>query len=86
MFIARNVAVVGDRLVFVNESTNIEVRDVHNAGQVVHTIHCDSDIVSSITQMSPVPDHHNLLVTGGADGDVHLWNIEAGVHIKFVWK
>ncbi len=86
MFIANNVAVVGDRLAFVNKSSNVEVRHVHNAGQVVHTIQCNYDIVSEITQMSPVPDHPDLLVTGGVDGDVHLWDIETGAHIKFVRK
>ncbi len=86
VFLAYNVAVVGDRLVFVNKSTNIEVCSVHNAGQVVHTIHCNSDIVSWIEHMSSVPDHPDLLVTGGVDGDVHLWDIETGAHIKFVRK
>ncbi|CAM6004056.1 unnamed protein product [Sphagnum balticum] len=81
-----NVAVVGDRLVFVNESTNIEVRDVHNKGQAVHKIRRNRDIVSIIKHMSPVPDHPNLLVTGGVGGDVHLWDIETGAHTKFVRK
>jgi len=70
VFIAYKVAVVGDRLVFVNKSSNIEVRHVHNAGQVVPTIHCNRDVVSEIRHMSAVPDYSDLLVTGGADGDV----------------
>ncbi|CAM6002329.1 unnamed protein product [Sphagnum balticum] len=79
---AKHIAVVGDRLVFVNESSNVEVRDVNNAGQAEHTIKCNSDIISEIRLMSPVPDHPDLLVTGGADGDVHLWNIKTEFQIE----
>ena len=83
-FIVNTIAVVGDRLVFVNKSDDVEVRDVHNAGQVVHTIHCNSDRVSRIGELSPVPDHPDLLVTGGEDGGVHLWNIKTGARMQLM--
>jgi WD40 repeat protein len=72
------VAVVGDRLVTaINRKTNdVEVRFVHAPGQVVHTMHLRDN--SIIVCMSSVADHPELIVTGGVDGDVHLWNIDKG--------
>ena len=65
---------IGDRLISANNSSDIEVRRVHN-GEIVNTIHWrDTDIIC----MSPVAGHSALLVTGGRDGDVHLWDIDKG--------
>jgi WD40 repeat protein len=73
MFIDECVTVVGDRLVTVNKSGDIEVRLVLT-GQVVQTIHSGDDIIC----ITPVPGHPELLVTGHRDGAVHLWDIEKG--------
>ena len=93
MFIDGCVTVVGDRLVTVNKSKDIEVRLVHT-GQVVHTIRTGDD-GSDITCITPVPGHSELIVTGHDNGDVHLWdigdkgaracecmNVNAGVHVR----
>ena len=74
MFIDECVTVVGDRLVTVNESWDIEVRLVHT-GQVVHTLRtggCDTNRVGFITR---VPGHSELIVTGHKNGAVRLWDI-----------
>jgi WD40 repeat protein len=70
-----NVAVVGDRLVSVNKSSDIEVRLVYT-GQVVIRI---GDLYDRIACISSVPDHSELLVTGHSSGAVHLWDIGKGV-------
>jgi WD40 repeat protein len=93
LFIDQCFTVVGDRLVTVNKSGDIEVRLVHT-GQVVHTIRT-GDGRSCINLIMPVPDHSELLVTGHYNGAVHLWdignkgaracecmNVKAGVHVR----
>jgi WD40 repeat protein len=95
MFTDRCVTVVGDRLVTVNKSEDIEVRLVHT-GQVVHTIRKRDDSIWCVT---PVSGHFELLVTGHANGAVHLWdtgdkgeracesmNINAGVHVRRIMQ
>src|SRR5271168_3540281 len=66
--------VVGDRLVTVNKSWDIEVRLVHTS-QVVHTIRTGDDRSTYTTCITPVPGHSELIVTGHADSGVHLWNV-----------
>jgi WD40 repeat protein len=83
VFIDKNVTVVGDRLVTVNISGDIELRLVHT-GQMVHTIRTgnhDSTDPMHWTQtmcITSVPDHSELIVTGHKNGDVQLWDIEKG--------
>ncbi len=79
-FIVRSVTVVGDRLVTVNESRNIEVRLVHTPGHVMFTISANAN--AAILCMSSVAEHSELIITGGDDGAVHLWNINKGVHVR----
>ena len=75
MFIVLRFTVVGDRLVTLNKSRDIEVRLVHT-GQVVHTIRTGVGYI--ITCITPVPGHPELLITGHENGAVHLWDIEKG--------
>ena len=80
MFIGDFVTVVGDRLVTVNKSWDIEVRLVHT-GQVVHTIQTGDDDSSWTTCITPVPGHSEWIVTGHWNGVVHLWDIgDKGAH------
>ena len=94
MFIALCVTVVGNRLVTVNASWDIEVRLVHT-GQVVHTIRTGHDDSNKTMCITPVPGHSELIVTGHFNGAVHLWdigdkgaracecmNVNAGVHVR----
>ena len=74
-FIAECAIVIGDRLISVNNSSDIEVRRVHN-GEMAHTI----PGIGIIWRMSPVAGHSALLVTGGMNGNVHLWDIDKGEH------
>jgi WD40 repeat protein len=65
----------------INRKTNdVEVRLVPAPGKVVHTMHVRGN--SIIQCMSPVADHSELIVTGGNDGDVHLWDIDKGVRAR----
>jgi hypothetical protein len=32
--------------------------------------------------MSPVVGHNEFVITGGCDGDVHLWDIEKGKRMQ----
>jgi WD40 repeat protein len=93
---AYHVAVVGGRLVnsYHAYSFNyLEVRDVHNASKSTKCMDDDdaqnngnSMAVYCMGALSPVPDHPDLLVTGGCDGKVHLWNLKTGTHIKLMRK
>ena len=71
MFIDRYVTVVGNRLVTVKTSGDIEVRLVHT-GQVVHTIAHGNSTILCIT---PVPGHSELIVADDNNGAVHLLDI-----------
>jgi hypothetical protein len=96
MFIDAHIAVVGEWLVTVNKSRDIEVRLVHTPGQVVHTVRTgNGDDDGNITCITPVPGHSELLITGHEHGGVHLWdigdkgarareckNVNAGVHVR----
>jgi WD40 repeat protein len=62
-----------------NDSNEIKVRRVHD-GQVMHTIH---NVFSNIWCMSSVPGQPDLHVTGGHDGQVHLWDIGKG-NVQFI--
>jgi WD40 repeat protein len=85
------VTVVGDRLVTINESNDIEVRFVHT-GQVVHTFGM-TDCIWCITS---VPGHSDLLVTCDDNGSVDLWdkgahacecmNVKTGVHVRQIME
>jgi WD40 repeat protein len=98
MFIDWCVTTVGDRMVTVNKSKNIEVRFVHTPGQVVCTIRTGHDDGSQINNIKSVPGHSELIVSGHEDGTVHLWNIEkgsesrecinlnAGVHVRQILR
>jgi hypothetical protein len=82
MFIDDNVTVVGDRMVTINKSSDIEVRLVHT-GQVVHTFRTGDGVISLSTKkcIAPVPGHSELIVTGNKYGAVRLWNIgDKGTH------
>ena len=76
MFIVWHVTLVGDRLVTVSKSNDIEVRFVHT-GQMVHTIRTRGRGFIHVC-ITPVPAHPELLVTCHENGAVHLWDIEKG--------
>jgi WD40 repeat protein len=90
MLIDGLVTVVGDRLITVNKSKDIQVRLLHT-GQEVHTIRTGCNMICCFT---PVPGHSELIVTGHDNGDVRLWdidkgarawecmNVNAGVHVR----
>ena len=78
MFIADCVTDVGDRLVTVKKSGDIEVRLVHTPSQALHTIRTNDSASELFECMTPVPGHSKLLVTGHYDGAVHLWDIKKG--------
>ena len=67
---------VGDRLVTVN-SGMVEVRYVYN-GQMMHRIR---KVDGNMRCMSPVVGHNEFVITGGSDGDIHLWDIEKGKRV-----
>jgi hypothetical protein len=71
MFIAWDVTVVGDRLVNVNKSWDIEVRLVHTS-QVMHTIHSGYKDSNSTPCITPVPGHSDWIAIGHDNGAVHL--------------
>ena len=79
MFIGECVTVVGDRLVTVNKSWDIEVRLVHTPSQVLHTIRTGDDQQSTkpgASRQCPATLSCSSLVH--YDGAVHLWDIEKG--------
>jgi WD40 repeat protein len=76
IFLDNKIMVVGDRLVTDNNESSIQVHHVLT-GQLLHTI-ASSKYASAILCMSQVPDHTEWIVTGGKEGDVHLWDIDAG--------
>jgi hypothetical protein len=79
MFVDQYATVVGDRLVTVKKSKDIEVRLVHMPDRVMHTISIQFGDGNKLTAyITPVPGQPELIVTGHDNGDVHLWDIGKG--------
>jgi WD40 repeat protein len=67
-----------DRLVSDTCLNAFEVRSVQNASTTILKTIPKGDRASCISCISHVDGLAELVVTGGRDGDVHLWDIDRG--------